>query len=97
MSNIYLGQPFTIILETGTSLSTATSLRIRVKYPKLSSKADLLLTATLVNGSTTAITASMTGAQNNTVGTLELWAWVVFPGDTGVVPGGPYRLEINPV
>ena len=93
---IFVGQPFKIRLNTRADLTTATSLQIRIKYPKTTNP-DLIVDAALVAGCTSIIEADISSEDNTIAGGCEFWAWLVFPGDVGIVPGSPFSVTIYPL
>lgn len=91
-SHIYKDQPYTLVLETDTDLSTASTKQIKWVAP---SGATGLWTATLVAGSTTKIYYVISGAANNESGKWTFRAWVTWAGDANAVPGTPYYLNVE--
>lgn len=90
--HIYKNQPWTVYLDTETTLTGAT-LKIRLRKP---SGTIVLIDATesSVAGE---IYAKITGTVNNEAGRWEIRPWVLFSGDTNYTPGKPYYQKVEDV
>ena len=93
-TSIYAGQPYTIKLDVGNQvdLTLATSKKIRYRKPD---GTVAYIDATVEGSGNRILSAAVTSTINNATGSWEFRAWLVFPGDAGVVPGKPFMLDVE--